>query len=86
MMKTSILFAFLICVGLSAQAQNSTAYGKVESLKMDVVLDNSLSDAQSFRKVKTTNEDSFTRLYKFKNARIKKALAFTTAKDRPKLT
>lgn len=85
-MKTLLPFVLLVCMSLSAQAQKSISHEKVASFEMDVVLLPGTTDVPTFTEVKESKEDSYARLYKFKNARIKKALSFTTAKDRPKLT
>lgn len=69
-----------------ALAQNTQNYDTVESLKMGAVLDSGIDTSNNFKEVKTATKKSVARLYKFKNSRIKKALAFTTKKDKPKLS
>lgn len=69
-----------------ALAQNTQNYDTVEPLKMGAVLDSGIDTSSNFKEVKTATKKSVARLYKFKNSRIKKALAFTTKKDKPKLS
>ena len=45
---------------------------KVETVEMSIV-------------TSTTNENTVARLYKFKNSRVKKALSFTTKRNKAKL-
>ncbi len=73
-------------MSLSAQTEKPSIYGKVKGFEMDIVLLSSSNSVPNFQEDKKSEKDSYARLYKFKNARIKKALSFTTAKDRPKLT
>ena len=52
---------------------------------MGIVLDSGINTINDTKEVKIDTEKSVARLYKFKNSRVKKALAFTTKKDKPKL-
>ncbi len=45
---------------------------RVETVEMNIV-------------TSTTNENTVARLYKFKNSRVKKALSFTTKRNKAKL-
>jgi len=45
---------------------------KVETIEMSIV-------------TSTTNENTVARLYKFKNSRVKKALSFTTKRNKAKM-
>jgi hypothetical protein len=85
-MKVIITLIFILFFGAMALAQNTQNYDTVEPLKMGTVLDSGIDTSRDFKEVKTTIKKSVARLYKFKNSRIKKALAFTTKKDKPKLS
>ncbi|WP_411031475.1 hypothetical protein [Spongiimicrobium sp. 3-5] len=71
-MKTIITLIFVLFIGVAAQAQDAQTDVKVETVEMTI-------------EVSTTNENSVARLYKFKNARVKKALSFTTKRNKSKL-
>lgn len=71
-MKTLITLIFIIFIGFTAQAANGTDKVKVDSLQKEMVT--AVTDAQDL-----------ARVYKFKNSRIKKALSFTTKKNKAKL-
>lgn len=68
----------MLFISTSALAQNKEDYAKVENHKMDSILDRSapctIYSKQS-EKLKTT---TIVRLYRFKNARVKKELSFKT--------
>lgn len=84
-MKAVLTLIFVLFFGAMALA-NTTADVKVETIEMDVVLVNSITSTITFDEVETTKEDGVARLYKFKNSRIKKALSFTTKRNRAKLS
>lgn len=85
-MKAFLTLIFVLFISLTAQAQNTNSNDTVEPIKMDIVLDNGVNHSDSVKEIKITTEKSVARLYKFKNSRVKKALAFTTKKDKPKLS
>ena len=85
-MKAIITLIFILFFGAMALAQNTQNYDTVEPLKMGAVLDSGIGTSSNFKEVKAITKKSVARLYKFKNSRIKKALAFTTKKDKPKLS
>jgi hypothetical protein len=85
-MKAILTILFILFLGLTAQAQNIENNDTVEPLKMGIVLDSGIDTSNDYREVEITTEESVVRLYKFKNSRVKKALAFTTKKDKPKLS
>ncbi|MEA1785012.1 hypothetical protein U1E44_02815 [Arenibacter sp. GZD96] len=76
-MKTILTFFFILFIGVAAQAQNATPEVKVETSTMGI--------KTSTNEVSDENENSVARLYRFKNAQVKKALSFTTKNNRPKL-
>ncbi len=84
-MKAILTLILTLTFGALALAQNNATYAKVESNKVDVVLDNSTERVERPEQIQTAKENDLARVYKFKNARIKKALAFSTKNNRPKL-
>lgn len=71
-MKTLLITIFLIFIGVTAQAQETTKEVKVETITKTIVT--------------TTNyETSTARLYMHKNSRVKKELSFTTKANKTKL-
>ena len=78
-MKTIATLIFILFIGVAAQAQTATEEVKVEVIEMTIV-------------TKTTNDNvtaekntEVARLYKFKNSRVKKALSFTTKRNKAKM-
>lgn len=84
-MKAYFTLLLILFFGAVALAQNTADHGKVETLQMDIFLADSLPVSNNSGQIKTAKEDAITRLYKFKNSRVKKALAFRTKQNRPKL-
>jgi hypothetical protein len=84
-MKAILTILFVLFFGLTAFAQNTNTNDTVEPIKMGIVLDSGVNTINDTKEVKIDTEKSVARLYKFKNSRVKKALAFTTKKDKPKL-
>ena len=83
-MKTLITLILVLFIGVAAQAQNNTNDVKVETIEMSIVTFTS-SEKITFEEVATANETEVARLYKYKNSRIKKALSFTTKKNKAKM-
>ena len=74
-MKTIVTIIFFIFIGLTAQAQDKTPEVKVDTVKTEIVT-----------VTKITQEDNaVARLYRRPNTRIKKALNFTTKRNKSKL-
>ena len=71
-MKTILILFFVLTIGVTAQAQDTKADVKVVTVEMTIV-------------TSTSNENTIARLYKFQNARVKKALSFTTKRNKAKL-
>ncbi len=71
-MKTLITLIFVLFIGVTAQAQDVKTETKVETVTVTIV-------------TPTVKENSVARLYKFKNSKIKKALSFSTKKNKSKL-
>ena len=84
-MKAILTLFTVLLFGAMALAQNTTTNVKVEVFKMDVVLVDSLVVPFADNQVTPTTENRVARLYKFKNSRVKKALAFTTKRNKARL-
>lgn len=74
-MKTILTIIAVTFFGTVAMAQDISKEVKVEVITADVVLDIDLE--QTIRK-----NGKVTRLYKFKNSRVKQALSFSTKKNK----
>lgn len=77
-MKTIFTFIAIIFLGTAAMAQNNTKEVKVSTIAAGVELNIDINKVDK-------NETKVARLYKFKNSRIKKELAFRTKNNRSKL-
>ncbi|MFS4456276.1 hypothetical protein [Maribacter sp. 2304DJ31-5] len=77
-MKTIATIIFTIFIGIAAQAQSTTAEVKVETIGMTIV-------TETAYELDTETKAEVARLYKFKNARVKKALSFTTKRNKAKM-
>ena len=71
-MKTILTIIFVLFIGVAAQAQDTTK----ETVKDSTVVTEKVSEIK---------ENSVARLYKFKNAKIKKELNFRTKANKAKL-
>ncbi len=78
-MKALVTLILVLTFGASALAQKSESHDKVHTIEMGIVLDSGTNSLDHKKEIKTGEETSIARLYKFKNARVKKALAFTTS-------
>jgi len=78
-MKTILTLIFVLFISVAAQAQDASAETKVSTIEMTIVTSTSYQDAV------LENATEVARLYKFKNSRIKKALAFTTKRNKAKM-
>ena len=77
-MKTIATLIFVLFIGVVAQAQTATGEVKVEVIEMTIVTETSAD------KVVIEKNTEVARLYKYKNSRVKKALSFTTKRNRAK--
>ncbi len=84
-MKSILTLLIVLLFGAMALAQNTQTDVKVESIKMGVVLDGSLTISIATFQSSQPVQDQVARLYKFRNARVKKALSFRTKKTKAKL-
>ena len=76
-MKTLITLIFVLLIGFAAQAQDTNTEVKVATIEMGIVTDTNEEVNE------TTTE--VARLYKRSNSRVKKALSFTTKRNKAKL-
>ena len=76
-MKTLITLIFVLTIGVAAQAQDKTAEVKVETIEMSIVTSTTETTAKK--------EEKVARLYRRANSTVKKALSFTTKRNRAKL-
>jgi len=94
-MKSIITLLFILFCGVVALANTNDhgvalnpkieSYGQVQFSQMGDLLDSGIVVATEFTEVKTATENKVARLYKFKNSRIKKALAFRTKRNKAKM-
>ncbi len=77
-MKTIATIFFIFFIGTAAQAQNNTTDVKVETIEMGIV-------TETVKELNLETKTEVARLYKFKNARITKALSFTTKRNKAKM-
>ncbi len=74
-MKIFLTLTFLLFFGVTAIAQNVNGNKKVASIEIGIVLTNKVKVGD---KIRFTEENKITRVYKLKNTRVRKALIFET--------
>jgi len=84
-MKAVLTILFVLIFGAIALAQNIESHDKVQSIEMGVVLVNSVDHTISKKEMATQKENGVARLYRYKNSRVKKELAFATKNNKAKL-
>ncbi|VXB94092.1 hypothetical protein [Maribacter litoralis] len=84
-MKAFFTLLVLIFAGAIALAQTPQTDDKVHTTEMGIVMVDSLNDFKPKKKIDITEETSVARLYRYKNARVNKELAFITNKSYGKL-
>lgn len=72
-MKTILTLIFVLFIGVAAQAQNNTKEVKVVTIEKTIVTET------------TVKSTEVARLYKRTNSTVKKALKFTTKRNKAKL-
>ncbi|MGB5819897.1 MAG: hypothetical protein WBG90_10480 [Saonia sp.] len=78
-MKTIATLIFVLFIGVAAQAQDAKQDVKVATIEMTIVTTTTNTVVQK----EATNE--VARLYKRTNSRVKKALSFTTKRNKAKM-
>ncbi|MEB8329654.1 hypothetical protein OO009_09820 [Flavobacteriaceae bacterium KMM 6897] len=81
-MKAILTLIFVLFIGVAAQAQDANDNVKVETVTVGIV---SATNNEIFNEVNTNTQNDVARLYKNKNARVLKALNFSTKKNNAKL-
>ena len=84
-MKAILTFALVLFFGGISIAQQSNNNQKVDTFQAEAVLILENTETSSSKQANVSNQQSIARLYRYKNTRVKKALFFTTKKDKPKL-
>lgn len=84
-MKALITILIVIFAGALAIAQTPQKDDKVNATEVGIVLVDSLNDISNKKTITITTETSIARLYRYKNARVNKELAFVTNKTYGKL-
>lgn len=83
-MKAFSTLFFLLTFGAMALANTDTDV-KISTIEMAIVLDSGTDGLNVTSQTEVGTENGLARLYKFQNARIKKALAFGTKHTTAKL-
>ena len=81
-MKTLITLIFVLFIAVAAQANTTASEVKVAAIEMGIVTTTS-TVAKKEVSQQTTNK--VARLYRRSNSRVKKALSFTTKRNRAKM-
>ena len=81
-MKTLITLIFVLFIAVAAQANTTTSEVKVTTIEMGIVTTTSTVAKKDVTQ-QTTNK--VARLYRRSNSRVKKALSFTTKRNRAKM-
>ena len=81
-MKTLITLIFVLFIAVAAQANTTTSEVKVTTIEMGIATTTS-TVAKKEVSHQTTNK--VARLYRRSNSRVKKALSFTTKRNRAKM-
>lgn len=84
-MKALVTLLIIIFAGAFALAQTPHTDDKVNATEVGIVLVNSLNNFSNEKTITITTETSVARLYRYKNARVNKELAFITKKSYSKL-
>jgi hypothetical protein len=94
-MKAILTILFVLICGATALANTNVNqfvlnlqienHDEVKFTKMGTIMDTGIDVVTEYSEVETTTETEVARLYKFKNSRIKKALAFTTKRNKAKM-
>jgi hypothetical protein len=94
-MKAIFTVLFVLFYGFAALANTNNQpnlenpkienHGEVKFSQMGSDLDSGIIVVTSYNEIETTSKNDVTRLYKFKNSRIKKALAFSTKRNKAKI-
>jgi len=78
-MKTIATLIFVLFIGVAAQAQTATEEAKATTVEMTIVTETTVEE------VTLESATEVARLYKRDNARVNKALSFTTKRNKAKM-
>ncbi len=78
-MKTIATLIFVLFIGVAAQAQTATEEVKVAVIEMTIATETIVEE------VAAEKNTEVARLYRRSNSRVKKALSFTTKRNRAKM-
>ncbi|MEP2281196.1 hypothetical protein [Maribacter sp.] len=84
-MKALFTFLIVIFAGALALAQTPQTDDEVNTTEVGIFLADSANDTGNEKTITITDETSVARLYRYKNARVNKELAFATKKSYGKL-
>lgn len=94
-MKSILTLLLVIFCGFASSANTTDEtelnnpkienYDEIKFTQMGVVLDTGIIVVTKYNEVEKLRKNDVTRLYKFKNSRIKKALAFRTKRNKAKM-
>jgi len=79
-MKTIATLIFVLFIGVAAQAQTATQEVKATTVEMTIVTETTVEE------ITFESATEVARLYKRDNARVNKALSFTTKRNKAKMT
>ncbi|WP_339651564.1 hypothetical protein [uncultured Maribacter sp.] len=84
-MKVIFTLLLIIFAGALAIAQNPQSDDKVNTIEMGIVMVHSLNGTDYNKTFTITTETEITRLYRYRNSRVNRELAFITHKNYGKL-
>ena len=85
-MKVILTLLFVLFFGAMSVAQDNKVELKPKGVQTEIVIQNTdVKTAEVIKVITIQNDNSIARLYRYKNSRIKKALAFTTKRNKAKL-
>ncbi len=84
-MKALLTLTLILVFGATAMANEVPTDAKVESTQMALVLDSSINTVVLTKAPAQNADFQIARLYKRKNTRVKKALSFSTKRNKSKL-
>lgn len=94
-MKSIITLLFILLCGVAALANTNDhrlelnpkieSHDQIQFSQIGTFLDSGIVIVTEYTEVETATKTNVARLYKFKNSRIKKALAFKTKRNKAKM-
>ncbi|MEH6512416.1 hypothetical protein [Maribacter arcticus] len=84
-MKAIFTLLIIIFAGTLTMAQNPQSNDKVYIIEMGIVMVDSLNNTDHKKTFTISTKTEITRLYRYKNSRVNKELAFITQKSYGKL-